>query len=305
MRRNNKLVSIGLPVYNGENFLGDAIESILNQTFEDFELIISDNASTDRTEKICRSYARMDSRIRYHRNSKNVGAAANFNKTFQLSIGKYFKWSAHDDICRDDFLYRCVEALEKTPEVVLTYTKTMKINENKDIIEYYDVKLPTDSLNAAIRYDALTHIGYKCYEVFGLIRSSALEKTDLIGNYANGDGVLLVQLALLGRFIQVPEYLFGSRKHPEQSEAIYWWKLHSHRAWAEWFDPSNKDRLMFPYWKMYLEFFKAIRLAHKEYHRKCYRIIIKQIFKNRMYLIREALSPLTIFLRHHARKQLV
>ena len=300
MKRKSTLVSIGLPVYNGDNFIGDAIESILNQTFEDFELIISDNASTDRTEKICKTYAKMDPRIRYYRNSKNIGAAANFNKTFHLSIGEYFKWAAHDDICKDNFLQRCVEILENIPDAVTAYTKTIEIDEKKNVIEYYDVKLPTDSLNPAVRYENILRIGHKCYEVFGLIRSSALKKTHLIGNFANGDGVLLVQLALLGRFIRVPTYSFFARKHPEQSEAVYWWKLHSHRAWAEWFDPSNKDRLMFPYWKMYLEFFKAIRLADKKYQRKCYRIMIEKTFDNRMYLIREFLSPLTTFLRSHA-----
>ncbi len=75
-------VSIGLPVYNGDNFLAEAIDSILRQTMEDFELIISDNASTDRTEEICREYAAGDSRIRYYRNESNLGAMANYNLVF-------------------------------------------------------------------------------------------------------------------------------------------------------------------------------------------------------------------------------
>src|SRR6266536_1939108 len=85
-------VSIGLPVFNGERFVAEAIDSILAQTFEDFELIISDNASTDGTEEICRCYAEKDERIRFVRNRENYGAAFNFNQTFHLSSGGYFKW---------------------------------------------------------------------------------------------------------------------------------------------------------------------------------------------------------------------
>ena len=97
-------VSIGLPVYNGENFLEFALDSILGQTFQDFELIISDNASTDATESICRRYAAKDSRIRYYRNPNNQGAAQNYNRVFALARGEYFKWAAHDDVCKPNYL---------------------------------------------------------------------------------------------------------------------------------------------------------------------------------------------------------
>jgi glycosyltransferase involved in cell wall biosynthesis len=87
-------VSIGLPVFNGEKYLAEALDSILSQTYRDFKLIISDNASTDRTEQICREYAAKDRRIRYYRNEKNIGAPKNFNRVFELSSGKYFRWDA-------------------------------------------------------------------------------------------------------------------------------------------------------------------------------------------------------------------
>ena len=96
MHRDVPLVSIGMPVFNGEDYVEAALDSILTQTFTNFELIISDNASTDRTEEICNDFADSDDRIRYYRQEKNLGAAANFNRVFELSSGKYFKWAAHD-----------------------------------------------------------------------------------------------------------------------------------------------------------------------------------------------------------------
>src|SRR5262245_34163763 len=108
-------VSIGLPVYNGDNFIRQTIESYLSQTFEDFELIISDNASTDRTEEICRTFAVQDRRVRYTRNKENIGLARNYNQVFTMSCGEYFKWADHDDMCRPTFLMKCVQALEEHP----------------------------------------------------------------------------------------------------------------------------------------------------------------------------------------------
>jgi len=112
-------VSIGLPVYNGENYLEEAIDSILAQTYKDFELIISDNASTDRTPDICQAYANKDPRIRYYRNEKNIGAAVNFNRVFELSSSEYFKWAAHDDIIAPDYISECIEILDNDDSIVL------------------------------------------------------------------------------------------------------------------------------------------------------------------------------------------
>src|ERR671915_430558 len=92
------LVSIGLPVYNGANYLRKAVETILEQSYESLELIISDNASTDDTADICRDLSARDARIRVSRNAQNVGAARNYNIVFNAARGKYFKWAAHDDV---------------------------------------------------------------------------------------------------------------------------------------------------------------------------------------------------------------
>src|SRR3712207_6191103 len=115
MNTQSPKVSIGLPVYNGEKFIREAIDSILNQTFEDFELIISDNASTDETAAICQTYAAQDRRVRYFRNLENIGAAGNHNRVFEAASGKYFKWAAHDDLCGPNFVAECVNVLDRDP----------------------------------------------------------------------------------------------------------------------------------------------------------------------------------------------
>ncbi len=139
MKNNKPRVSIGLPVYNGENYLKDAIDSILSQTFTDFELIISDNASTDRTQDICQAYAVKDPRIRYYRIKQNQGAARNFNRVFELSLGGFFKWAAHDDIIASDYISKCVEVLDKDESIVLCNSKVKFINNYGKIIEDYNI----------------------------------------------------------------------------------------------------------------------------------------------------------------------
>ena len=128
MNEKTPKVSIGLAVYNGENYLEQAINSILSQTFRDFELIISDNASTDRTKEICLKYAKQDPRICYHRNAVNIGGANNENLTFKMARGEYFRWAAHDDYCAPTLIEKCLEQLEKDPTVVLCHSKVIAID---------------------------------------------------------------------------------------------------------------------------------------------------------------------------------
>src|SRR5437879_5289624 len=117
-------VTIGMPVYNGEARLATALDSLLAQDYRDFELIISDNASTDATGSICHDYARADGRIRYYRHPQNMGAAHNFQRVLQLARGQYFMWAAYDDLWDPDFLTRCLAVLETDPSAVLAYPQT-------------------------------------------------------------------------------------------------------------------------------------------------------------------------------------
>lgn len=112
------LLSIGMAVHNGEKTLKKAIDSILGQSFHEFELIISDNQSTDGTEKICREYAKVDRRIRYIRQPFNIGAAQNFKFVFEQAGGDFFMWAACDDVRSPDFLNENVNFLESNPDYV-------------------------------------------------------------------------------------------------------------------------------------------------------------------------------------------
>jgi glycosyltransferase involved in cell wall biosynthesis len=108
-------VSVGLPVYNGERFVADALASILAQTWQDLEVIVCDNASTDRTREICEAFAARDPRVRYYRNERNLGASPNWNRAFELSRGELFKWAAHDDVLCPTYIERAVAALMRSP----------------------------------------------------------------------------------------------------------------------------------------------------------------------------------------------
>ena len=263
-------VSIGLPVHNGEPFLEETLDAILAQTYGDFELIISDNASTDATAQICCQYAIEDRRIRYYRMERNIGASRNFNRVFQLSSGQYFKWVAHDDLHAPSYLTRCVEVLDCDRSVVLCHSQVQIIDEGGKFLQDYNIKLNTDSVDPVIRFRELLR-QHLCYPIFGLMRASTLKNTSLMGNYGHADGVLLASIALQGRFHEIPEPLFFSRKHPQQSMSMFFpgylslasgnvspHKLPNYYAYAVWFDPTKKGQTIFPHWRIFWEYFLCI-----------------------------------------------
>jgi glycosyltransferase involved in cell wall biosynthesis len=258
MSRIEPTISIGIPVYNGENYLAAALDSILAQSFSDFELIISDNASTDATAEVCRKYQARDARIRYYRNQTNLGAARNHNQVFEFSSGKYFKWASHDDVLAPDFLSRCVSVLERDPFVVLSYAKITLIDDFNNRTSPLQETLasvasssPSERFGGVILHDRL------CADIYGVIRSEALRKTSLIGPYVGSDRTLRAELALLGRFHEVPEYLFFLRDHAARSVR----SMPAHHQRVAWFDPERTDQKVLPHWRMLLEYWKAIQRA--------------------------------------------
>lgn len=227
MMNTSPRVSIGLAVYNGENFLAQAIECFLAQSYTDFELIISDNASTDRTPKICREYAARDARIRYYRHHVNRGANWNLNRVFKLARGELFKWAAHDDLCAPTFIERCVEALDDDPSVVWCHAITASIGADGQIIP--ESEAPTKAARGEVcrsprahaRFrDVLltsTHWGYRCS---GLFRADVLRRTQLFRPYYGSEKILCAEVALAGRYYQVPQTLFFQRVHEDASSAL-------------------------------------------------------------------------------------
>lgn len=261
MKDSNPLVSIGLPIYNGENYLEDALKSILAQSYSNFELIISDNASTDRTQAICDAYAASDSRIRYYRSEENKGAAWNFNRVFNLSRGKYFNWLAHDDIIKPTYLEKCVAVLEKDPSIILCHSQVYIVNENQEVLHEHRPSIRTDSFDPLQRFhDALLEL-YLCFEIFGLIRVNQQWRKPILVHCAHGDGILLERLALEGRFYEIPEFLFLERRHPEQSMEVYRQANRNrmdYHGYTRWFDPETKDSIILPTWRMLGEHIRSI-----------------------------------------------
>lgn len=231
-------VSVGMPLYNGARYVEQALNSLLAQDFADFELVISDNGSTDRTEEICRRYGSRDARITYHRHDENRGAAWNYNFVFHRSQGEYFKWAAHDDACAPAFLSRCVATMDKAPpSVVACYPRAMISDEAGRVAQKLDHYPPLQLETPEERLFALvTHVGLLT-PVFGLFRSSALKRTRLIGAYISSDRVLLAELALMGRFVQIPDYLLAQRVHGGMSTQAN----RSDAELAAWFDPDSRQ----------------------------------------------------------------
>jgi len=234
------IVSIGFPVYNGEKSVGRALDSILSQGFEDFELIISDNASTDDTGRICQAYAKRDNRIQYFRNETNIGVSPNHNRVFELSQGKYFAWIAHDVEQLPGMLSRCVREMNlASPPVVLAYPQCEQIDENGLPV---GGDLPSIASNDPRPHRRLgtviSRIGY-VIQHFGLFASEALRKTRLNGSYASSDFVLTAELAMLGEIREIPEVLIRRRVESHGGTRAV---LHDKKAWATWLNPKMKDR---------------------------------------------------------------
>jgi glycosyltransferase involved in cell wall biosynthesis len=285
------LLSIGMPVYNGENYIKEALDSMLRQTCKDFELIISDNGSIDGTQKICEEYAHRDKRIKYIRHEHNRGAAWNYNYVVGLASGKYFRWAAHDDNLAPEFLKKCIDVLEKNSSVLLVYTKSRIIDEKRKVTELYSDKLNLESSKVHVRYK-MFHQGFTgrflCNSVFGVMPLDVIKKTIMIGNFISSDVVLLGELSLRGKIIEIPEYLFYLRVHPKNS----WYANATDSDKIRWFDPSKSGKPIMTKWRHLWEYFKAINRVRMGFSERilCYWELIKWCWRNNRKLIREAMK---------------
>uniref|UniRef100_UPI000A3C8073 glycosyltransferase family 2 protein n=1 Tax=Streptomyces africanus TaxID=231024 RepID=UPI000A3C8073 len=210
-------LSIGLPVYNGEEYLAESLDALLGQTYEDFELVVSDNASTDGTEDICRKYAVQDSRIRYLRLPRNIGATPNHNRVFAECRGELFKWASHDDLYARDLLRRCVEALDEQPDVILAHADQAVIDADGQVKVPYAYTLATDSPHAPERFRSLL-FEPGGDDFYGVIRADVLRRVKPMDSYHHADRTFVAEITLHGRFHQVPELLYFRRDHPNRAE---------------------------------------------------------------------------------------
>jgi glycosyltransferase involved in cell wall biosynthesis len=244
MSDNRALVSIGMPVYNGEQHIAQALDSLLAQDYDNFELVICDNASNDGTQEISLGYASHDSRIRYLRNERNIGAVRNFNRAFERASGEYFMWASHHDLWEPTFITRCVTRLREDASSVLCFSPVKLIDHEGNCFGIYDENIDTTHLDMLGRVHLLLwRLRWKLgagATIYGLIRSDALRTTRLTQNTYGPDWILLLELSLLGNFVKVPEPLFSLRDAHKKDRTLQ----------DQWntLDPANsKKRLSWPF----------------------------------------------------------
>lgn len=251
MTRNARVV-IGLPVFNGENFLAEAIESILAQSYGDFRLIVSDNCSTDATEDICRRYLKLDDRIEYHRQDRNLGGAPNYNFVFRPEGADYFKWAAHDDLLEPNFLEETVPLLDAHPDAVIAHGRSLEIDETGRVKCDFDQNPVLSGDSPSRRFWSILWAEYFT-EVFGLMRSDAISRTRLHGSYPGSDRTFMAEMLMLGNVVYSPEIIFRRRAHPD----AFVNSVRTAKARQAWFDPSVRRRLPHPITKIH-QYWKAV-----------------------------------------------
>jgi glycosyltransferase involved in cell wall biosynthesis len=214
-------VTVACPVFNADDYLESELESLLDQSFDDYEVFISDNGSTDRTEEICRAFAARDERVRYIRSDDNHGLSWNWNTLIRGAQGTYFKCAAHDDLHAHDYLLRTTEILDTHPDVVLCYPKTMDIDADGDELGIHpdnlDLQQPTAHERLA---HMLRHMRF-CNPIFGVMRTDVLRSTGWMRPYGKADRVLLAEMCLRGKYFEVPQPLFYRRLFPGRSLEKY------------------------------------------------------------------------------------
>jgi glycosyltransferase involved in cell wall biosynthesis len=239
-------VAVGMPVYNGANYLEAAIRSVVEQTFVDFELVICDNASTDETPDICQTYARADDRIRYLRNRTNIGGGPNHRRIFEMSRGELFKIVNHDDKCHPRFLELCVAELDDNPHAVSAFPLVADIDESGAVIHEWPSAPDFESSDPATRIWEALQFQREPLSLFGVMRSDVVARTGLMASVPSADRIWLAELLMHGPFVEVPEYLYLHREHPLRSTYA---AGRGHASMA-WWDPTMIGTFKFPYWRM-------------------------------------------------------
>jgi hypothetical protein len=255
----NPKVSVGLPVHDGERYLDEAVASLLGQTFEDLELVISDNASTDGTEDICRGWAARDPRVKYVRNATNLGAAANHNRVLTLARGELFKWAAHDDVWGTTFVARAVKVLDGDPGVVLVHPRAAAIDADGRRLDVFDPVSGLDDPRPHVRFRRALAVGEEVYLVWGLMRRAEVLAVGGMGSHVGLDRSLISAMSLRGRFHEVTEVLFFQREHPGRSVNRYDWRRP--RQVVAWLDPARTGRRISPAWRLLAEHARGVHRA--------------------------------------------
>ena len=279
----NPRVTIGMPVYNGAQTIAQSLDSLLEQSFGDFELVISDNASTDDSVHIIKSYCQQDTRIRLIEQSCNIGANGNFSAVVDAARGEYFKWSTCSDLCSPDFLTHCVTFLDAHPDVVLAAPSTLLFETHPDESQLYTQDFAVLNESPGRRFQQLIETIKLNNAMNGLIRLKALRtRRPVIDHYMQADIVMMSCLCLQGKLAQVPDAVFLRRMDPRTATILMTKEddLRHHY-------PSPDMRALLPAWQLFLGWLRAVHqtpvaAADK---RQAYCYIAKMCFWERRRLL--------------------
>ena len=250
-------VSVGLPVYNGERYLPQAVESLLNQTYRDFELIISDNGSTDSTRELCATYAAADPRVRFIRHEQNRGAIFNWNFVVTQARGEYFRWASANDVSAPTLIERCLACLDAEPNVVVAYGRTAYMDDDGSPLGEYQHDVHVLDERPSVRFERL------CRELrannavsSALIRLDVLRKTSPDRSFPGGDMGLMAELALYGGYHLLPEVLFYRRQGKASAT-----KFRSAAELKTFLDPQKKNVEHSVTWQMHRDYVESVMRA--------------------------------------------
>lgn len=249
-------LTVGLPVYNGQKYLSESLDALLGQTYENFELVISDNASTDETTDICRRYAQQDFRIRYYRQPVNIGLSPNHNFVLDQARGELFKWASDDDLYARDLLKLCVEILDEKPAVVCAHSWTALIDESAAVKGAGRYPLATASEHAPERFRSVL-FDEGGDDDGGVIRTAVLRAIPRLDSYHQADRSIIAELALQGPFDHVPDWLYFRRDHPGRAENA----CPTVRSRCANMDPRRASRFRHPAVRLYGEYVWAMAAA--------------------------------------------
>jgi glycosyltransferase involved in cell wall biosynthesis len=211
------VLTIGVPVFNGERYLAQALAGIRAQTFTDFQVVIADNASTDGTGEIARGVAAADPRFRYLRRESNVGLVPNYNRLFTDTTGELFAWHDGDDVTDPEFYGACVEVLRANPDAAAATSEVLLIDGAGEVIGPDPERIRADHPDRAVRFAALASFDHFCQFTYGVYRRSMVERTRLmLPFFWSSDRLWLAELALQGPLVRDPRQLYFARQHGER-----------------------------------------------------------------------------------------
>lgn len=276
-------VGIGLPVFNGSEFIEKTLNSIANQSFKDYTLIILDNASTDSTFEICARFSQTDSRIKIIRNEYNIGAVNNFIKVAKLYDFDYFMWAASDDRWHEDYLKKGIACLEKQPSIDIVHTGVSFFNSEYKLVSSKTFTEESSPVNwswweLANRCAGTARGGLKMnYAMYGIFRHKSLMRVlPSVKDTILWDRLFVILMALVLRFGYINDCLY--------------WRTVQDRSVIERYpqDSYSKIAVRSDWWRFYVIF-----------------ILIRQmsiLSRNNVFAIHKAVYLVYVFSYHQALK---